>query len=484
MAKWFEADKEGLGKLLRRRGIAFGVIELIQNAFDEDSTEVRVNLTKIPGRRQRYQLMVTDDNPEGFKDLSHAYTLFAESTKKDDPLKRGRFNLGEKLVLALCEEASISTTKGTVYFEANGERRQARQKLESGSTFLGEIIMSEDEYQDVVKKIETIITPPEISLYFNGGYVSRRHPVRSFDVDLPTVRSDADGNLTPTRRITEVEIFEPLSQNEPAMIYEMGLPIVGTGDRFDVNIGQKVPLNMSRDNVTPAYLREVRTAVLNHTYDLIEDEEANGTWVKTALEDKRVRPEAVQGVLTKLYGEERVVYDPTDTEANARAIDLGASLIHGRSFSKAAWSNIREKDRQGTPPAGVAYPTPKPFHPDGAPLKILEEEDWTPEIRNVVAYAKWLATELMGRKISVVIADDPNWKFGGAYGDGRLTINRRRHGPFKVNEGVNAFLIHEFGHQFESSHLSDNYHRALCKLGARFGRLALEKPEMMKEFWR
>lgn len=473
MPKWFETDKQGLAKLLRKRGVAFGVIELIQNAFDENVSEVDVTLIKFPGRRQRYSLCVEDDSPEGFNDLSHAYTLFAESGKKDDPLKRGRFNLGEKLVLALCEEAMIGTTKGTVYFEANGERRRTHQKRKFGSTFLGEIIMSEDEYQDVVKKIEMIITPPAVKLIFNDRVITHRTPIREIEVSLPTVRTDVEGNLTSTRRATTIQILEPLDGE--AMIYEMGLPVVATGDRYDVNVGQKVPLNMSRDNVTPAYLREVRTAVLNQTYDLIEDEEANGTWVKTALEDKRVEPAAVEGVLTKLYGDKRVVYDQSDPEANARAIDLGASLIHGRSFSKAAWANIREKDRDGTPPAGVAYPSPRPFHPDGEPLKVLDEQDWTPEIRNVVAYAKWLAWELMERRISVVIANDPHWNFGGAYGGRQLTINLRRFGRsgFKANDEMNAFLIHEFGHEYESNHLSENYHKALCRLGADFVRLAL-----------
>jgi hypothetical protein len=44
--------------------------------------------------------------PGRVRDLSHAFTLFAESVKKGDAEKRGRFNLGEKLVLALCDEAT------------------------------------------------------------------------------------------------------------------------------------------------------------------------------------------------------------------------------------------------------------------------------------------------------------------------------------------------------------------------------------------
>jgi hypothetical protein len=57
--------------------------------------------------------VVEDDAPEGFYDLTHAYTMFARTRKRSSPDKRGRFNLGEKQVLALCREARIVTTKGT-----------------------------------------------------------------------------------------------------------------------------------------------------------------------------------------------------------------------------------------------------------------------------------------------------------------------------------------------------------------------------------
>ncbi len=79
--------------------------------------------------------------PEGFKDLSHAFTLFADSNKKADPGKRGRFNLGEKLVLAICDQATISTTKGTIHFE-DSERRASRSRRQPGSLFEGVIRMT------------------------------------------------------------------------------------------------------------------------------------------------------------------------------------------------------------------------------------------------------------------------------------------------------------------------------------------------------
>ncbi len=90
---WFSVDKEGLAKLLARKGKEFVVYELLQNAWDTDAKRVDVSLAPIDGRPMA-ALIVEDDDPEGFQDLTHAFTLFAESHKKGDPEKRGRFNVG------------------------------------------------------------------------------------------------------------------------------------------------------------------------------------------------------------------------------------------------------------------------------------------------------------------------------------------------------------------------------------------------------
>ncbi len=41
---------------------------------------------------------------------------------------------------------------------------------------------------------------------------------------------------------------------------------------------------------------------------------------------------------------------------------------------------------------------------------------------------------------------------------------------------MNDLLIHEFGHQFASSHLDAKYHEALTRLAARMVSLALTDP--------
>ena len=119
MKNWFEVDRQGLAQILERKGKEFALFELIQNGWDEPGvTKVTVSLE--PQGRNKAMLVVEDDAPEGFKDLSHAFTLFASSSKKANPEQRGRFNLGEKLVLAISDEVTIRTTKGGSRFDAEG----------------------------------------------------------------------------------------------------------------------------------------------------------------------------------------------------------------------------------------------------------------------------------------------------------------------------------------------------------------------------
>src|SRR5512136_1181513 len=104
---WFEVDRKGLRALWAGKPLTFVVRELVQNAWDEpDVTRVDVTLALDTSRRQA-TITVEDDAPEGFADLRHAFTLYADTRKRIDPTKRGRFNLGEKQVLAICSNASI-----------------------------------------------------------------------------------------------------------------------------------------------------------------------------------------------------------------------------------------------------------------------------------------------------------------------------------------------------------------------------------------
>ena len=119
-----------------------------------------------------------------------------------------------------------------------------------------------DEYHDICAAVSTLIPPVGVATTFNGEALRERKPLHTFSVILPTEAADVEGRLRKLERKTKVEVHEVLA-NEKAKIYEMGIPVVETDDRWHYNVMQKVPLNHDRDNVTPAYLKIVRAHVLS-----------------------------------------------------------------------------------------------------------------------------------------------------------------------------------------------------------------------------
>lgn len=479
---WFTVDKHGLAKLLEKRGKAFALFELIQNPWDTDAKRVSVTITPL-ANKPFAEVVVTDDHPEGFKNLAHAFTLFAESEKKGDPTKRGRFNLGEKLVLALCSEASIASTTGTVVFDAEG-RHMSRAKTEAGSVFRGVMRMTRTEYEDVIKAIHTLLPPENIETFLNGELLSQRSIVKQFEETLPTEKSDEEGNLRPTRRKTAISLHE-VRDGEKAMLYEMGIPVVELdgGEKWHVNVHQKVPLNVDRDNVTPSYLRELRTHVLNHTFDMVKGkEDAAAPWVRDATSDDRATPDALEHVYTERFTSKRVIFDPSDPEGTKLAVSKGYTVIPAGALSKNEWVNVRTHSI--ALPAGKVTPSPKPYSDDGDPLKLIPNEDWTQGMTRFADFAETLGRELLGVTIVVQIANDVHWPYAGTFGrSGVLTVNAGRLGKKwfdrePTGQDFLEFLVHEFGHYYSSDHLSSDYHDALCRLAAKIAKAALQRPEI------
>jgi len=204
--------------------------------------------------------------------------------------------------------------------------------------------------------------------------------------------------------------------------------------------------------------------------------------VREACSDERVQPEAVKVAMTLRFGESAVRYDPSDPEANKRSAAEGRPIVYGGNLTSAEWSNA---SRAGVlPAAGIVTPSPKPYSPDGDPLDVLPESEWTPGMRRVAAYAASVGRELLGCEVDVAIAREPGWPYGATYGKGRLVFNLARCGrtffEHGITDDVNELLIHEYGHHYEGDHLSADYYKALCRVGARMVRLALDEPELFR----
>jgi hypothetical protein len=466
MKDWFTVDKEGLARVLGRRDKTFAVMELIQNAWDaEGASLVEVTIKQeSPGKTL---LVVEDNSPDGFADLSHAYTLFKESSKKADPLKRGRFDVGEKLVLAICDSARICTTKGTLIFDKNG-RRKTPQKQDGGSRITCALRMTKEEMEEALAWTRKLLPPTDIVTRINGISLEARKPVATFATRLQTEKSNAAGFLRRIERNTEVKLYET-RPGEVAMLYEMGIPIVETGDKWHYDIAQKIPLTLDREAVAPSFLRDVRLAVFNHMHEQVKAEEMNSPWVEQVVAERDCKPAAVHTYLNQRFSEKRVAYDPSDPEANKLAVSKGYVVVTGSMMSSGAWKN--SKAAQAILPAGKVTPSQQPYSPDGPPLNL--EKNVTAEMRKVEQHALGIACEVLQREISVTFANDPGWPFAATYGPGRLTFNVGRLGrrwfDLEMNRvEIEKLLLHEFAHEFSSDHLSHEYHEAICAIAAKW----------------
>lgn len=477
-------DRKGLAKKLANKPKGFILYELLQNAWDEDGvTTVRVEVEPTPGKPE-VRIVVSDDCPEGFQDLTSIYTLFKDSKKAPDPTKRGRFELGEKLVAAVAHRMEVVTTKGCIVIEGD-ERRNLRRKLEAGSCIAVDVRMTREEYQAMMFQVGMLIPPKDITTTINGDHLPRREPECSFETTLQTVFADAEGNLKPTSRKTEVHVY-PLREGETAHIYEMGIPVVETGDQWHYDVQQRVPVNWERNNVPPSYLKTLRVEVLNALHERLSADDAQENWVTEALSDDRCEEEATNTVLDQRFGKKRVIYDPSDPEGTKLAMSQGYTVIPGRALPKGAWGNVKQYG--AALPAGKVTPSPRTYDPNGEPEKVIPERDWSGDMMKIATFAKMLFRKLKvsSSDLRVVIVTEPLVSWRANYGQNRLCLNYGKLGKAwfarpRRDEDIIGLLIHEFAHHHESDHLSAGYHRALTKLGAQVVNLALDDPDFFKE---
>lgn len=460
-APWFDVDRAGLARQL---GTVPGwrlVAELIQNAWDEDVTMVTVAVHQQGAGF--VSVIVEDDNPDGFKDLSHAWTLFAPSVKAADTTKRGRFNMGEKLLLAAARFACIQTTTGAVTFYKEGRRQSYQMKRKAGSRISVELKLT-DKVAAIVAGLQRLQPPANIVTTINGARLDRRPVIATVVAELPTVTTDDEGQFRATRRTCPVRI---LDMGQPAMVYEMGIPVVDVDLPWSVDVGQKVPLNRDRDNVTPAYLQTLRVLALNAMHGTLTGEQFSQDWARAAAGDERADQGAVGQSLDARFGPKRVAFDPNDLEGNRLAVAAGYTVVHGGSLSAGEWANARPT----TKPAGQVTPSPKPFTPGGRPLQL-----WTGDPALVASHLDLvhrLARLALGRDITIVLAADGGWPFRATFGpDYVLHLNLTGMGlatltSLDLRQDLVDLLIHEFAHFDGSQHFTEQYWRNLSRVGAR-----------------
>jgi hypothetical protein len=480
MQDWFTTSKNGLRKQAEERGADKVFIELVSNALDEREagmTCVNIQVSPVEGGHWA-EVFVEDNSPVGFRDLSHAYTIFADSYKRGNPELRGQFNFGEKLFLSLCSGASIESTTGTVRFDDQGRKEFPRRKRSQGTKIEATYKITKTQCLQLAQLMYSLLLPDGVDVFFNGDKLECRKPLKTFETTLPTMVADEEGVMRPTARKTMVRVYAA-NEGEKSHIYEMGIPVVETEIRWHISVGQKVPLNRDRDNVTPAYARKLCTAVAEQMAEILDKDDAN-SWCNTVLADKEASTKLVKHLLDQKFGQFRASYDPSDPEANSAVSIKGGQIIHSRNLTKEQWDNIREKE--AVKPAGQVCPTPKPWSddPDAEPADFLSEKDLTPGMRHMREYVQWLAKVLLG--VTDLVVTFP-LQMGTSACYGRRGTTR---GVLEFNVGSlgkkwfdhigfsqNELIIHELAHHLASDHYSEEFHSACCKIGAKMVDLAL-----------
>lgn len=486
---WFDVDRQGLSQILQRRGKAWAVFELIQNSWDADgSTAVTATIEAI-ANSPKVRLTVEDNAPDGFADLTHAFTLFAPSTKKAIATKRGRFNVGCKLVLALCTEAEVTSTTGAYRFDADG-RRPFRGKRGSGSIFKGVLNMTRAELVEVRAQAELLRRPADVTTTFtfidvegveDHFYLPIATIRKSFTASLVTEVAGADGGLERRPRKAAVDIADA-GDGTQAYLYELGLPVSPIDGPWHVDVQQKIPQGLDRDAVSPKYITDLQALVLNQAANLMPDAAFTAPWVVEAVQQPNVEPAAVSRYLDAKYGEKRVVSVPGQAESDREAIAAGYAVIHGRSEASPTWGVI--KDNKLAPLATQLFPPPGVGPSVAVPVSELPDG-----YLHGIIYAAELAQRLLGVELTVRVIDGPTLTCLATWRRGEhpvLTLNRSTLGAAWFEYGptveVNDLLIHELAHQ-AGDHLSKAFDDAMSLLGARMVDLALRDPAFFTKFF-
>lgn len=468
MAKesWFEVDKDGLRELQDGKPKSFILKELLANALDEDVTEVKVSLSHSGSVAT---IEVCDDSPEGFKDLTDAYTLFRSCAKRPDPSKRGRFNVGEKQVFAVCKEASIITTKGTVHFDKAG-RHYGKAKTDRGSRITVSVRMTAAEYNETCDFIRDVIWPDGINVRVEidgeSVAVAARQPAWIFMATLPTVAL-IDGAMRGTQRQTQVQLFA-LKPGERGRLYEMGMPICDSDCDYKINVSQRIPMGIDRDTVSEAYLRHLYAEILNVVHEDISEDNASKAWVRSGTTSPRIKGEAIKDVITARYGERVVTYTPGNPVANDDAIAGGFRVVHGSELSSDEWGRIKDYN---------AIPSSQDIFGRGVVGATAMAP--TPEMEWVGGLIERISKRLMGTTITASFVKS-GASVRAQYENQHIMFNVSNLSPVFFNPanlaGILDLCIHELGHYY-GHHTESSYHQGITFLGSRLIDLAIREPD-------
>jgi len=454
MKDWFKVDTHGLAVQMQELGTARLSAELISNSFDEDSVH---NITVDIQKHGNIIHIKVNDDGNGFLDKKEIYTLFADSRRRTDPTKRGRFNFGTKQFLSICEDAYIKTGNIQVIFKGAKKVEKRLSKKFIGVEVFGRIRESIQSKDDILSFLDRIAVPTDKTLTINGVTKEPTPIVKTFTAKLKTpIASGKYQRLRELQRETDCYLYTP--QGNVSFLYEKGIPITQLDDniRWDIDVQQKVPQVTERNVVKASYLKSVYTAIAENCQDLITEDDAGETWVSDALENTSA--ETSKTLLTKRYGTDKIaIASTTDYRANERAEEAGYHLLRSGELNSDITGNLKEDGNLKY--AGQEFAT--------TAWEFAESVEATDEMQFFAKVCKTVALDTINKHIEVSFVTTKETEELATYGVNGLTWNVRNMGGKKAftqpyYTSVLGILVHELAHDKVGqnngfAHLSHEY---------------------------
>lgn len=450
----FLADPEGWRAQNAGRPAGHLVRELVQNALDEVSGRIEVDL-RYDTETRGVLLRVADDVEGGFRDPSLIFTLWA-SDKTDSPTKRGRMGRGLKEVLSVadhtlitsqgCDAIQFDRVKGKWTRSSPAAPRPAKGTIIE-SRISGRV-WSKADVRDALVYLRRIRPPAGVVLVLNGQEIRRPAPKETYTFTLPSVVFDVEdgGRVARERRYeTTVELFD---DPEP-WIAEMGVPVESVDFPLSIDVGQRVPLKDRRDTITEPYRRELFARLLQARIEkgLVSEDQMRDGYVLVAAGASKHLNEATQKKIVDAYTGNRPWAGTTDT--------LRAAT--GQHIATIPLRSLPEPVRVLAKEVGINVATVLRERVEAATAGAVRTEAMSGEERRVVELWQWIARGI-GRPCEVRICRGrPSAEATFARATQTLSVFVEN-APFVVADPLGAralgLLIHELAHwcAFDQEH--------------------------------
>lgn len=337
-----EVDVNGLMELEGGKPPARLALEPVANVFDESRGYVEGRkkpsycaVTLAHQNNPRGVLVTVADDGAGFSNESDVYTLFGSTPKRSNVGVAGRFNLGDKQVIAVSRWAKVQTNDVTVEF-CDGKRTVTRHRTVQVAGTIIKALMpwSLKDLEEVREQLRGVLPPAGLAYTVDGIPVERPATRCVASVTLPTVKLQ-DGVMRPATAKTSVTVLKTTTPT----LFELGIPVydlTNLGFPWSLDVHQKVPVPPSRDMVSLAYLYRLVGSVLEQAaldgVHLLSEEERGEPFIKGALDWVRDMA-ALKVIVHDLYGPNPV--RPTGNPTVDRvAVDDGANLVSGKNFTE------------------------------------------------------------------------------------------------------------------------------------------------------